>query len=212
VSLFWLFTTAFGVALSGALIPGPLFTVTVNEALLKGAVAGPLITLGHVLVELVLLIGMVWGLNEIIVIPWVKAIISFAGGIALFWMAYGILKSIPKVKIDLSGENTKTGGQGIVAKGALVSLFNPAVLIWWATLGLSYITTALGMGFWAVWVFFSAHILGDLVWYSAIAYLVGTGRKFFSIKIYRGILGVCGVFLLFLAGYFVYLGIPFVRG
>jgi len=44
--------TSFVVALSGALMPGPLLTVTVGEATRRGFWAGPLIILGHGILEM----------------------------------------------------------------------------------------------------------------------------------------------------------------
>ena len=44
-------STSFIVALSGALMPGPLLTVTVGEAARRGFWAGPLIMVGHALLE-----------------------------------------------------------------------------------------------------------------------------------------------------------------
>ncbi len=48
--------SSFVVALSGALMPGPLLTVTVGEATRRGFWAGPLIILGHGLLELTLVL------------------------------------------------------------------------------------------------------------------------------------------------------------
>lgn len=79
MTLLSLFATSFGVAFSGAMVPGPMLTVTIDESLNQGYKAGPLIVLGHALVELFLLIGLVWGLNKIIVIPWVQAVIAGIG-------------------------------------------------------------------------------------------------------------------------------------
>jgi len=49
--------TSFIVALSGALMPGPLLTLTVGEAARRGFWAGPLIIVGHALLELALAYG-----------------------------------------------------------------------------------------------------------------------------------------------------------
>jgi threonine/homoserine/homoserine lactone efflux protein len=43
--------TSFIVALSGALMPGPLLTLTVGEAARRGFWAGPLIIVGHALLD-----------------------------------------------------------------------------------------------------------------------------------------------------------------
>ena len=55
--------TSFIVALSGALMPGPLLTVTVGEAARRGFWAGPLIIVGHALLELALVLLLLVGLG-----------------------------------------------------------------------------------------------------------------------------------------------------
>jgi threonine/homoserine/homoserine lactone efflux protein len=39
--------TSFVIALSGAMMPGPLLTVTISESPRRGMLAGPLLVLGH---------------------------------------------------------------------------------------------------------------------------------------------------------------------
>ena len=60
--------------------------------------------------------------------------------------------------------------------------------------------------------FFIGHILGDLVWYSAISVAVGKGRKFFSNRTYKILVGVCAVFLFGFAAWLVITGIGKVIG
>ena len=52
MNILLVFFSSFVLALSGALVPGPLFTLTVSESLRRGAKAGPLIILGHGLLEI----------------------------------------------------------------------------------------------------------------------------------------------------------------
>jgi threonine/homoserine/homoserine lactone efflux protein len=93
-----------------------------------------------------------------------------------------------------------------VLAGILFSFSNPYWMLWWATIGLGYITLSMQRGFLGLSFFFSGHILADLVWYSFISAAVAGGIKFLSNKIYRGILVACGIFLLGLGGGFIYYG------
>ena len=43
ISLIAIFSSSFVIALSGALMPGPLLTVTVSESPQRGVVTGPLV-------------------------------------------------------------------------------------------------------------------------------------------------------------------------
>ncbi|HPP13333.1 MAG TPA: LysE family transporter, partial [bacterium] len=48
--------TSFVIALSGALMPGPLLAVTVERSVRDGFIAGPLVVLGHGLLEVILVV------------------------------------------------------------------------------------------------------------------------------------------------------------
>ncbi|NLC10857.1 MAG: lysine transporter LysE, partial [Firmicutes bacterium] len=52
MDLLLLFSTAFLVGLSGALMPGPVTAVVAEHTLKKGIVAAPLVVMGHGLMEL----------------------------------------------------------------------------------------------------------------------------------------------------------------
>ena len=43
--------TSFVIAFSGAIMPGPLLTITIGESVKRGARAGPLIIVGHAILE-----------------------------------------------------------------------------------------------------------------------------------------------------------------
>jgi threonine/homoserine/homoserine lactone efflux protein len=68
--LLFIFTTAYMVALSGALMPGPLLTVTIKESLQQGWRTGLLISAGHGLAEIFLLALFALGLRGDAVIGW----------------------------------------------------------------------------------------------------------------------------------------------
>lgn len=94
----------------------------------------------------------------------------------------------------------------VVILGILVSFSNPYWLLWWATIGLTYITLSLNSGWIGLTAFFSGHILSDLTWYCLVAAAVVGSRKFLNDSVYKGILLFCGVFIIGLGGYFVYNG------
>ena len=66
-ALFTIFCTSFILALSGALMPGPLLTVTVSESSRRGAHVGPMMIFGHSLLELALVIALLSGLAPFLV-------------------------------------------------------------------------------------------------------------------------------------------------
>ncbi len=62
-----IFGGSFTLALSGALMPGPLLTVTVAESARIGFRAGPLLMTGHAVLELLLVIAIVYGLGPFLI-------------------------------------------------------------------------------------------------------------------------------------------------
>jgi len=63
------FGGSFTLALSGALMPGPLLTVTIAESAHRGFVAGPLLMVGHAVLELALVVAIILGLGPFLKIP-----------------------------------------------------------------------------------------------------------------------------------------------
>jgi len=101
---------------------------------------------------------------------------------------------------------------GPVLAGVLVSLSNPYWSIWWATIGLGYITSAWEYGIAGLFLFFAGHILADFTWYGVVAVAIARGKKVMSDRLYRGIIAVCGAFLIGLALTFIWDGIVRMTG
>jgi len=199
--------TSFIVALSGALMPGPLLTITVGEATRRGFWAGPLIILGHGLLELTLVLLLLAGVGGWLNRPLVLGIVGLVGGGILAWMALGLLKASRVSRLNLAAGQTSTLHP--VWTGIFMSLANPYWLIWWLTIGLGYVLFAARYGALGVFLFFSGHILADLAWYSLVSATVAWGRNFFTDGLYRGFLAGCGGFLLLFSVYFGFQGINF---
>jgi threonine/homoserine/homoserine lactone efflux protein len=205
LALITIFATSFLVALSGALMPGPLFTVTVSESSRRGPAAGPLLIVGHGILELTLVAALVFGLG-----PWLKKepvfiATALLGSIVLLWMAYGMLRTLPQLTLAIQPQ--RGAGRNLVAAGIVLSLANPYWTIWWVSIGLGYITQSLALGILGVAVFFVGHILADFVWYAAVAAAVWKGKRFMSDRVYRGLIGACALFLIVFAGMFGYAGL-----
>jgi len=94
-----------------------------------------------------------------------------------------------------------------VIAGLLTSISNPYFIIWWATIGLSYIALSQQHGIMGLGSFYSGHIMADVVWYFAVAAAVTVGKKIMSDHTYRWIIGLCGGFLVVLGLSFGYYGL-----
>ena len=208
-----IFTTSFLVALSGAMMPGPVLAVTISEVARRGFWAGPLLILGHGILELVLVTALALGLSEFIRNDLVSAIIGLIGGCILLALGFLTMRrgwgrvSIPTANPQEAGRSEK-----VILSGILASISNPYWFIWWVTLGTVYLLWALNLGVAGVASFFTGHILADLGWYALVAFIVATGRKVMNDAVYRGLLVLCGLALIVLGGYFISAGVRFFTG
>jgi threonine/homoserine/homoserine lactone efflux protein len=96
-----------------------------------------------------------------------------------------------------------------VPAGALVSVANPYWIIWWASIGMAYLSKSLEHGAAGVGSFFTAHILSDFLWLTFVGFVLASGRRLMSRRAYQGVLMLCGLFLLALGVWFVYSGLSF---
>lgn len=202
-------------------MPGPLLTVTVGESARRGFIAGPLLVAGHGLLEGVLVLALALGLSSFFHHPLTSKVVALIGGFFLIYMAWGMLRDARSGRLEFEAKGTReevavtdgvpqvfpSRGLDLVWTGMLVSLSNPYWSLWWATVGLGYITLSLQHGDLGLLSFFSGHILSDLVWYSLVAAVVAGGRRFLTPALYRGIILACGLFLVFLGGSFILWGL-----
>lgn len=192
------------VALSGALMPGPLLAVTISEAGRRGAVAGPLLIAGHAVLEAVLVAAILLGCARFLEDPRVTSVIALVGGIILCWMGVGMLRSCRGASLCLDAPRGRR--MHPVASGIVVSLANPYWTIWWATIGLGYLVIGLRFGLVGVAVFFAGHILADLAWYTLVSVGIASGRGILPDRVYRGMLALCGVVLIGFGAWFLWTG------
>ena len=151
------------------------------------------------------MIALLLGLSPFLNQEYVYIFIAIAGGAVLLWMAAGMFRKLPNLKLSFEKEDRKQ--KNLIFSGALLSVANPYWTVWWATIGLGYIIHSMECGLLGVLIFFIGHILADLVWYTTVSVTVGKGRNFMTDRVYRWIIGVCAVFLLFFSCYFFYSGI-----
>lgn len=203
-ALLTIFASSFVIALSGALMPGPLLTAAISESSRRGFIAGPLLIAGHAILELGLVIALLLGLAPFLQLPTVFAATALIGSVILFWMAFGMVRSLPSLRLSLESDQRRRSHPMI--GGILMSVANPYWIIWWATIGLGYVLYSRQFGFWGVAFFFVGHILADLAWYSLIAAAVAGGRHFLTDRLYRSLIALCAIFLMVFAGYFAHQG------
>ncbi len=212
VALVGIAGTSFTLALSGALMPGPLLTVTVAEAARRGAWAGPLVITGHVIIELLLVVAVIKGLGPLLKAPTVIGTISLLGGMILLVLGVDMVRKASTLTLRQEAAPDSQGAFGHpLILGVVGSLANPYWTIWWVTIGLGYMATARQFGFPGLASFFLGHIAADYGWYILVALGIARGKTVVSEKSYRIMIRGCGIFLVcfgfwFLAAAFQYLG------
>jgi len=195
-----IFLVSFTIALSGALMPGPLLTAVIAESIKHGRKSGPLITLGHGLLEILMVIIILFPLNQFVHNPIILKSIALVGALLLLYSGTKMLLSLKELELEFKAETTASSG--LVLTGVTMSLSNPYWTIWWLTIGLGLVLSARQVSWLAIGVFFLGHILADLIWYTAISYMVSRGRNYLSRNLYRGVIAVCALLLIVFAVYF----------
>ena len=200
-----IFISSFAVAVSGAVMPGPVLTVTITESARRGFRTGPLIVLGHGVLEIALLVLLVVGLADLISKPFFIGIVGVSGAAILLWMSFGMFRSMGSIGTWTGGGESRS--RHPVLSGILTSISNPYWFIWWATIGLGYVLMSIRFGPAGLIVFFAGHISADLAWYSLVSWLISRGKGFLSVRIYRGLIGTCAVILALFGIYFGVFGV-----
>lgn len=195
-----------GIGFSGALMPGPMLSVTIAESYKKGFWAGPLIVLGHAIPEFVLMVLFSLGLNRFIKNDIAVGIIGVLGGLFLGWLGVKIFLEVRQgISIDLTAK--KEIGWGPTVAGVWTSVSNPGWILWWATIGARYILLSLDQGILGLAFFFVGHEMADLIWYSLVSFFVSRGRGRISDRVYHVMLYACSLMVLVFSVLFTVNGI-----
>ena len=147
MSLLFVFTNAFVVGLSGAVMPGPLLTVNISSALKKGFWAGPIVVLGHAIAELAVLFAIYFGLTKLVSEPRVFWWIAVIGGACLILMGAMMFADLirKKVRLEFIGQ-TKRSHRATIVLAGLASISSPYWILWWLTVGALLISQSLQFG------------------------------------------------------------------
>lgn len=199
--------TAFLVAFSGAMVPGPLTLLTVERGARQGWAAGFWVTLGHALAEGVLVGAVLGGVGPLLVRPVVAATASGLGAVALVFMGAAMVRNpgpAPAVAVDGGVcRRQRSSPAATVAAGLAATVANPYWVVWWASVGLAYLVTARSLGAAGLAAFLGGHLGADLVVGVAVASLAAAGGGRVGEQWYPRAVRVLGVFLLLMGGYFV---------
>jgi len=200
---------SFVLALSGALVPGPMFSATLAGSHRRGFWFGPGVILGHALAELPVVALLVLGLASFLENRWVLIVIGSVGSVALVWMGVGLVRQSrrpPEV------EDVGVLRLGAVPTGFITSVFNPYWYLWWMTQPALLLASAVSLGWAGVAAFFLGHISADLGWYSLASLSISRGRGILQGRLYKALLIGCAVILFVMAVLFVKLAVEKAMG
>jgi threonine/homoserine/homoserine lactone efflux protein len=188
----------FVIGLTGALAPGPTLVATINASVAGDWTAGLKVSLGHVIVELFLVILILLGLATV-ALPY-TSVIAGIGGIAL--IAFGVLTIAGSRKATM-----KTSSPEVVANpymaGLVTSAANPYFWIWWLSIGSAMVIAGLQGGLVLVGALMIGHWSADTVWLTLVSTGVSKGRTIVSDSTYRKINALCGIFLILFGAYYL---------
>jgi len=189
----------FLIGLTGALAPGPTLIATIDASLKGGWSMGPRVTLGHIAVELVMVLLIVAGVS--IIFGEYTWLIAGIGGLALILFGILTLREARTATIDLSAEQARPA-QPFLA-GIITSISNPYFWIWWFTVGSALLIGAYEGGIVLAVAFIIGHWAADLGWFTLISVSIHRGRFILEERQYHCLLGLCGVFLILFGVYYL---------
>lgn len=183
---------------SGAIMPGPMFTYTVDKSIRYGIKPGLLVSLGHAFLELILVILIFAGIGKYLATDLASIIIGLIGSLILAYLGFNMLRDVYLDRISLEakvGEDSRQGNMFMA--GMLLSATNPYFIIWWSAVGLALMMSAYQVfGVAGIALFYVGHILADISWFAFIAALVSKTRHLINIKIYKTAIALLAIFLI----------------
>ncbi len=123
LTLLTIFGTSFLIAFSGAMMPGPLLTVTISESSRRGFLVGPLLIAGHGILELLLVVGLLLGLGPLLQQKYVFIATALVGSIVLLWMSIGMFRALPSLTLQTEASAGKS--KNLLITGIFLSIVNP---------------------------------------------------------------------------------------
>lgn len=189
------------ISLSGVMMPGPMFAVTVAKSY-RSPWAGTLLSLGHAVIEVPLILLIYFGFARFFENATVQLVLSIVGGGMIIWMGIGMFRARAEVvhgDKDLSYNATTAG---IIMTG-----LNPFFLLWWATVGSLLIARIIDYGSTGLIAFILVHWSCDLVWLSLLSVVIYKTQRLWRKRFQEGLFIICSLILAGFGVWFIVSGI-----
>jgi threonine/homoserine/homoserine lactone efflux protein len=185
------------ISLSGVLMPGPLFAVTLRKAE-KSKAAGALIAVGHGIVEFPLMLLIFFVLSQLTIPSAVQVTVGLVGGFLMVLM--GIQTFRKRNKADDAPASLKRDS---VLAGIYTTAANAGFILWWLTIGTTLILNAQLFGLVGFSVFAGVHWFCDFLFYTLAAVAVFKSQRFWNDRVRMGITFFCVVVFVGFGVYFM---------
>ncbi|MFW6303153.1 MAG: LysE family transporter [Candidatus Sumerlaeota bacterium] len=193
---------------SGAMMPGPLLVVTIQQTIARGWDAFFWLITGHAVLEMALVLLLILGLRAVLARPRVRAAIGIVGGAALLYMGIDMMRTALGLSLATEAETTAAYGVfRLMFLGAAVCIANPYFTGWWATIGVGQMAHMAPRATAEYLAFYLGHEGADYVWYGLVALIISTGRQWMPDPLYQGLILVCGAIIILLSLWFALTGV-----
>lgn len=209
-SLQAVFLFSFLAAIGAVVSPGPVSAAIVSQAPRRGWLAGPLVAAGHSILELAIVVLIAFGLSAGLARPGIQVAIALFGGLLLIWMGGKMAWDAWQGRTRLpgqAGEPQRMSSRQLVGLGMVATISNPFWYAWWVTVAAGYLSEARALGLAAILAFYVGHISADFAWDTVLSTVVGGGRRWLTDGLYRGLIMICGGFLIYLGLAFLWRGV-----
>jgi threonine/homoserine/homoserine lactone efflux protein len=173
------------ISLSGVLLPGPLFAVTIEKAA-KSKTAGALIAIGHGIVEFPLMFLIFFVLSEFAMPDFVQVAVGLLGGLVMMFLGVQTFR-----KRNQAGNQFACSRQESLFAGIRTTAANPGFILWWLTIGTALVLNAEQFGLWGFSVFAGVHWLCDFVWYTVVAFVIFKSHRFWTSRVHQVVSFFC---------------------
>jgi threonine/homoserine/homoserine lactone efflux protein len=191
------------VSLAGAVSPGPILAVTIAKGI-RSPWAGLQIALAHILIDVSMLLVIYFGLGDFLQAEPLQATLNIAGGLLIVWLGIYMFRSRTAI---ISGRSKGLHHSPFLL-GILTTLFNPAFLPWWLTIGSMFVMQFRQFGAIGLLALILAAEIPNLIWYPTASFLAHkTGGSSRGLAIQQWLFIICSLFLAGFGLWFIISGI-----
>jgi threonine/homoserine/homoserine lactone efflux protein len=168
----------------------------------KSPWAGTWIVLGHIVIELPLILLIYFGFADFFQNTIVRLVLSILGGGMIIWMGIALFLARKEVI-----RHDKDLPYSAFTAGILTSLLNPFFWVWWATIGSMLVMRIISFGIGGLISLTLVHWLCDFIWLSLISALIYRTHSLWGTRLQEWLFIGCSLLLVGFGGWYFTSGI-----